>query len=342
MHLFLILKGLKSKRWFAALIFLPFLGKTQSDSLPYRSFSENVVFFGDLGYASAPFSVFNDFPGDLERIKYRNNFRPIIGVGIAYKWFSLRVSSSLPVEMRSEQLYGKTKQMNLGVDFTIKKTFIDLDLRNYQGYAIENAYVWNDSLDENNPNDIQNRMNAASFSANVWYFNNEHFKMQAIRGRTGYYTKPTHTWYLKNTLNFFGVGNNESPIIPIELSNLNNTKTLAKIYSAIDIGTIPGYAYVNRIKNWQFSGSFGFGPVIQAKFYSANGNTRGFLGLAPRYDLRLIGGYNTDKYFVMLITDFDNKSIRFNELKYRQSFYYIRFAAGYRFLEKKSAKRVKQ
>ena len=91
---------------------------------------------------------------------------------------------------------------------------------------------------------------------------------------------------------------------------------------------------MNRFKNWQIAGWAGFGPVLQAKYYQFNGDFRGFLGLAPRYDVRLMGGYTTPKFFLFLVTDFDNKSIRFNELIYRQYFYTVKLVGGYRFPRK--------
>lgn len=319
---------------------ISFFSTSQVDSLPYKSFKDKIVWFADLGYASAPFSIKHDFENGEDRIKYRNNFRTVLGFGGAYKWFSLRLAVSLPGNMLPVSNYGKTEQFNLGFDFTIKKTFFDVDLRNYKGYAIKNAYHWNDSLSPSSPHDIQAKMNAANLSLNAWYFHNKDFKMSAIRGKTGHYTRELHTWYLKSTINFFGVGNTGAPVIPEELVNINSSKTNSSIFSAFDLGVIPGYAYVNKIKNWQFSGSFGFGPVIQGKFYEVNGNTRSFIGLAPRYDIRLIGGYNVDRYFVMLVTDFDNKSIGFNDLRYRQSYYSVRVASGIR-LDKKEKKKKK-
>jgi hypothetical protein len=314
----------------------------QSDTLPYRSFSEKIVLFSDIGYSSAPFSILYPFSQEINKIKYRNNFRPVLGLGAAYKWFSARLAVSLPLQVKPTELYGRTEQVNLNVDFSIKKWFIDLDLRNYRGYAVMNAFLWSDSLNADKPNDIKRRMNATSLSVNAWYFNSAHFKMNNVRGIKGHYVQPVHTWYIKNTLNIFGVDNALDPIIPEVLGDSLSSRTFANVYSAVDLGVIPGYAYVNRIKNWQFSGSLGFGPVVQGKFYGVNGNVRGFLGLAPRYDLRLVGGYNRENYFVMLITDFDNKSIRFNDLKYRQSYYNIRISAGVRLNRKKSKDKVER
>jgi hypothetical protein len=104
---------------------------------------------------------------------------------------------------------------------------------------------------------------------------------------------------------------------------------------------IPGYAYVNKIKNWQFSGNFGLGAVLQSKFYEVNGTTRSFAGLAPRYDVRLVGGYNVDTYYVMLVTDFDNKSISFNDLTYRQWYYSVRITGGIRLDRKEKTQKKK-
>jgi hypothetical protein len=333
------LKALRNNS-FLSLFLLCFVlnGRAQVDSLPYKSFKEKIVWFADLGYASAPFSIKYDFANGEERIKYRNNFRTVLGFGGAHKWFSLRLAISLPGNVLPVSTYGKTEQFNLGVDFTLKKVFFDVDFRNYRGYAIKNAHIWNDSLSPETPNDVQARMNAANLSFNAWYFHDKDFKMSAIRGKTGHYTRELHTWYLKSTMNFFGVGNTGAAVIPIQLIDSSSSKTSSSIFSAFDIGVIPGYAYVNKINNWQFSGSFGLGPVVQTKFYEVNGNTRSFIGLAPRYDIRLIGGYNVEKYFVMLVTDFDNKSIGFNDLKYRQSYYSIRIVSGIR-LDKKEKKK---
>lgn len=323
-------------------LFFASFARTQPDSLPYKSFKDKIVWFADLGYASAPFSIKYNFDNGVDRIKYRNNFRTVLGFGGAYKWFSLRLAVSLPGNMLPVSDYGKTEQFNLGFDFTYKKVFFDVDWRNYKGFSVKNAYKWNDSLSISSPHDIQPHLNAANLSLNAWYFNNKHFKMSAIRGKTGHYTKELHTWYLKSTINFFGVGNTGAPVIPEDLVDPESSKTGSTFFSAFDMGVIPGYAYVNKINNWQFSGSFGLGPVLQGKFYEVNGNTRTFVGLAPRYDIRLIGGYNVDRYFVMLVTDFDNKSIGFNDMKYRQSYYSVRVVSGIRLDKKEKTKKSKK
>ena len=71
------------------------------DTLPYRSFKEKIVWFGDLGYASAPFSIRYPFNDSISKLKYRNNIRTVLGFGMSYKWFSLRLAVSLPGYLKS-------------------------------------------------------------------------------------------------------------------------------------------------------------------------------------------------------------------------------------------------
>ncbi len=297
------------------------------------------MLYGDLGFTSAPFSTTYPFSKELSKIKYKNNYRTILGLGVSYKWFALRLGIPLPGYTRPVSKFGETSPFNIGFDFTFKKVYCDVDLRYFKGYAIQDAYLWNDTLDVTFPNDIRPTTQVSSFSMNVWYFNHKDFKMSALKGKTGHYNQRVHTWYLKNTFNVFGVTNDKNQIVPDFISDPTKAQTQAAFYSAADIGTVPGYAYVDRIRNWQFAIMGGLGGVIQAKFYGGAVPTRGFLGLAPRYDIRLLGGYSVPNYFVFLLTDFDNKSIRFGDLVYRQHFYNIKIVAGKRFPVKSKNKK---
>lgn len=319
---------------------------SQEDSLdlPYEKYNNKIVLYTDFGYTTAPFSIKYDFTPEVNKLKYRNNYKSIFGFGICYKWFALRLSFALPGSEHNELKYGKTTAYNLGFDFTLKKVFVDVDLRNYQGYVIKHAYKWNptDFNSISHPNQIVPSMTAASFSINAWYFHNKHFKMSAVRGKTAHFTRKVHTWYIKNTLNIYGVGNGSNSVIPTILYDSTNSKTKSTGYTAFDIGSIPGYAFGNRINNWQFTGLLGFGPVLQNKFYNVDNNSRSFLGLAPRFDIRFIGGYSKPHYFIFLVTDFDNKSIKFNSLKYTQTFYSIKLVAGLRLDGKEDRKKKKE
>lgn len=315
----------------------------KTDSKAYTLMRDKVVCFSDFGFNTAPFRIrFVNEQQEKMKLRYRNNLSAVWGFGISYKWFALRLGLAIPGNLRSVSKYGKTDYFDIGFDFTFRKMFFDVDFHSYDGYAIKNAYRWNDTLSKEMPHDIRSATNAGSFSINSWYFHSKDLKMQALRGKTGFYNKEVRTWYLKGTINIHGVSNDGGSLVPDMLVDSLNSKTGTTALRAFDFGVIPGYAYVNRYKNWQYSAMIGFGPVIQSKFYNVNGDGRGILGLAPRYDIRVIVGYNVPRWFLMFVTDFDNKSIRINDLRYRQSYYSLKLVAGIRLDTRKQKKQQRE
>ena len=320
--------------FYLLLVLLPLSLLSQNkDSTAYTLYKDRIVLYSDLGFNSAPFSLKDNYNFGVDKIKYKNNTRAVLGLGVAYKWFAFRLGLALPGQIRPISDYGKTDYFDLGVKFSVKKVFIDIDLRNYRGYVVKDEYKWNDSLTKLNPNGIYPTIHSVSASINAWYFNSKDLNMRAVFGKVGHYEKEVHTWYLKSSVNYFGITNGVNPIVPVLLSDSSNRQN-ADAIAAFDFGVIPGYAYVNRMNNWQFAVFGGIGGVIQTKFYSKHGQTRGFLGIAPRFDFRLVGGYTKPKYFLLLSTDFDNKSFKTQELKYNQLYYNIRLIAGIRIVKK--------
>ncbi len=314
---------------------------SKKEVTPFTLYKDKVVLYTDLGFGTSPYTIrFKSAQTDVTKLKFKNNLGLVMGFGGSYKWFALRIGFALTKNLRPIGKFGKTSYFDIGFDFPVKKMYFEFDFRNYKGYAIKNAYHWNDSLNEGQHNEIRPDASTLTIGLNSWYFHNKEFKMNSLKGKVGHYNREVFTWYIKSTINIQGVSDVGS-IIPYELTDSLNTKTRATTISAFDFGAIPGVAYVNRTKNWQYAGMFGFGPVIQSKFYIVEENTRGFLGLAPRYDIRFVAGYNVPKWFVMLTTEFDNRSVRFNDLRYRNYNYTIKIAAGLR-LDKKQKDQKKQ
>ncbi|PWL27063.1 MAG: hypothetical protein DCO96_12035 [Fluviicola sp. XM-24bin1] len=308
------------------------------DSVPYNSYRNKIVLYSDLGFSSAPFTIRSDFDNNVNSLKYRHNQRLIMGLGFAYKWAALRIGFGLPVLLRPVSRFGPSNYLDLGFKFNFRQTFWDFDFRNYNGYVLKDAYQWNDTLNSLSPNAKMPRTRSTSFSVNTWYFRSKDFRMNSVLGKVGDYNKSHGTWYFKGTLNLFGSTNDEGGLLPVGLvdttQNINRVSTI----TALDIGIVPGYAYVYRWENWQAAGFGGLGGVLQSKFFAAEGQGRGFLGLAPRLDLRFIIGYSKAKYFLWLHTNFDVKSIRFRDLSYQQTYNTIRLIAGMR-LDKREKKK---
>lgn len=326
-------------------IFLTFalfslLANAQSDSNYFESYRNRVVLYSDLGFKAAPFSIRNNLPNGMNSIAFKHNLKPIMGIGIKYKWFGLRLSFGLPGHLRSVSKYGRSDYFDAGINFGVKQTYWDIDFRSYTGYVIQDAYQWNDTLDFTSPNLPREDTRTSSFSLNSWHFFSKSFRMPAVSGLNSEFKQSAGTWYLRSTLNAFGVENGTKPILPSELIDSTDIKSFVTSAISVDIGAIPGYAYTMRKGYWQASVFGGFGFVLQAKGFNTIDNDRGSVGIAPRFDIRFIGGFSKPRYFVWFVTDFDNKSIAFQEMRYAQTFYSMSIVGGVRLKTKKERKKA--
>jgi len=317
-----------------------FLFSQENDTMPYTMYKDRLVLFSDLGFNSAPFTLKDNYLLGVKKLSFKNNIKAALGIGIAYKWFGLRVGFTLPRNIKAESKFGNTNYFDVGLKFNIKQVFTSIDLRRYDGYVIKDEYKWNDSITSLTPNGIYPKVSSTSISANVWWFKSKEFNMQPVMGRVGHYNKSAKTWYFKTSLNYFGITSNDGSIAPTQLTD-STDRTNANAVGALDFGLIPGYAYVNRVNNWQFTIFGGLGGVIQSKFYATGPISRGFLGIAPRVDFRLLGGYSKPGYFVFITSDFDFKSIQIQNLSYNQAYYNVKLLVGVRIRTKKSRQESK-
>ncbi len=324
------------RSWLVFIFLTIQLSASAEDTTKYSLYRDRVVLFGDVGFNAAPFWLYGDFNNGVSTLRYKHNLKAVAGLGIMYKWLSLRIGFGIPGNLRPQEKFGTSKYLDLGFSFSTKRVFWDFDFRNYSGYVIKNAKDFDTTYNEVSPHAILPNTRAVSASMNAWYFFSDDVKMPAIFGKRGHYEGEVKSWYLKNTLNYHGVGNDSTTILLPSLIDSTNTKTSANSISAVDIGVIPGYVYVNRINNIQFSVFTGVGAVVQSKFYRSGSVSRGFLGLAPRIDLRFIAGYSKPGWFAWFVSDFDIKSIQHQDLFYNQFFYSLKLVAGVRLKTKKS------
>ena len=206
-----------------------------------------------------------------------------------------------------------------------------MGVHNYKGFYIKDAFAWDTTLNTSTPNLIFPRINTLSLSLNNWWFSNKNIDMSALKGKRAMYLEKQSSFFLKSMVNFQGVSNDGGPLIPEVKQNIGFPITAATTLSSLDLGVLPGFLYVNRFKkNWQYSAMLSAGPVFQSQFFYTGGLRKNTPGIAGRYDVRLYIGYNVPKWFLIFTSEFDNKSISFRELKYRQNIYIIKLVAGIR------------
>jgi len=278
--------------------------------------------YADLGFNVNPFSIGFADEQSAYSLAYKNNFGPTLGLGYAHNRIHIRLGFPVIGNLRPADKYGKTKQFNFAYDIVFKRIWYDLQFKSTFGFALKT------------PNELLSDTYSLNATLNACYFKNPDFAVNGLFGKFTTNNKEILTLYLKGTINYFGSTNKAGPLIPIPLQVQENSITSLTSLNAFDFGAIPGLAYVNKIKNWQFGGWLGLGPVLQFKGYATPSYTKLNMGIAPRMDLRFLGGYTTNEKSFYIVTDFDNKTIRFGDFNYRQVYYALKFVAAYRFVEK--------
>jgi hypothetical protein len=308
----------------------------QNDTVAYNLFKDQFIIKISLGYNTAPFRITGDFNTKKETFKYQANMNAVMGIGFSYKWLSLNLNLALPGYLKNTMKFGETNYFDIDINFDVKRWYFAFDIHSYQGFALLDAVRFSDSLvDAGSSNQLNPNLRSASFGLNGYRFKNKSFNRKAALGIVGNYKEEVTSFFVKYTMNLHGVANSNG-LMPSAYLNDERSIVSATSLSAFDFGAVPGYVYVNNINGWQYGGMAGLGLVVQSKFYQFNTTTRGFLGLAPRYDLRLMGGYNVSNWFCMIDLQFDNKTIRFNDIRYGQNYYYLRIIYGYRFKKKQN------
>lgn len=314
----------------------------QKDSLPYTSYKYHPIVFTDFGYSSAPASIKYPFRNGINHIFYKHNNKMILGLGVSYRWFSLRIGAALIGNTKAVSKFGKSNYFDVGIRFSIKKTYSEFNFRYYTNYVIKNANQWDSTLNDANPNDKNQKIDVFNFGAQMWYLHNKNFRMDPFLGNRGAYKEQVMTWYLEGRLDVYGMSNKLGSLIPRQLQDTSNTKTTATGLSALELGVIPGFGYVNNINNFQFGFMVAAGPLIQFKTYAIYDATQSLGGIVGRYNAKVICGYNRPHFFAMFIFDIENKSLKFDELKYNQTFMSTKIQVGYRFKEKLPKKKRKK
>ncbi len=307
----------------------------------YVIFRNRLVLYTDFGFVSSPFFIrFKDTMNVPHTLNYRINHGILMGIGGSYKSLMLRLGFMLANNLENKEKYGKTSYFGVHLGFPIKNTFTEINLVYYGGYSLKNAQKKIPGYLEKTI--IYPKVSTLNISASTYYFFNKNFSLNPVMGRSGNYKTKVTSWFIKGVFGYNDVYDKESSIVPEYFHESVTNRVKASRIGAIEIAIIPGFAYVNRYKNWQFSGVAGIGVSIQQKYYHLPNFTRNSMGLSPRVDLKINLGYNPEDWFVMLNTELNYTQISFYNLIYGNPLVGVKITGGYRFKLKDKKKHTKK
>jgi hypothetical protein len=294
------------------------------------NYEDKFIVYNDLGFSASPFILKGNFLGAISKLNYSHNFRLQYGIGVSYKWLNLHLNLPLPVYTKALSRFGENQCYGLKFNLNPKKIQLEIDAKYIKGFAIKNAYYWDNSLNELNPNSLKPKSRLFYFETKAWYFGNEHFKLKFLNGMTGSYNQNVYSWFANAAFKINSL-RDDLGIVPTLLQNDSISKTESTKLSAGEFSFIPGFSSVLVRNNFQFSFICGIGGAIQLKQYKIDDKFRMFIGLVPRYEIGLNAGYSQTNYFIFLTSDFENISLNWKDFRYNQFYYALKIRLGYRF-----------
>lgn len=297
------------------------------------NYEERLIFYQDIGFNASPYTIKSDFLGSTSKLNFSHNFRLQYGLGFSYRWINLQLNLPLPVYTKALSRFGQNSCFGIQFNLNPRKIQMEFDLKYIKGFAIKNAYYFDDSLNELKPNSIKPTNSLFYLGTKAWYFVNNDFKLKYLNGVTGVYNQNVFSWFINSAIKVNSL-KDQNGIIPIELHSDTVSKTKSLKLSSGEIAVIPGFASVFKFNNFQLSFIGGIGGAIQLKQYKITDKNTTFLGITPRYEIGLNLGYSRSNYFIFLTSDFENVSVAWNDFKYNQFYYALKLRIGYRFNKK--------
>jgi hypothetical protein len=296
---------------------------SQSDTVS-EVYYNNFVVYSDLGYYSCPFDIKVEKIGTL---KYRNNIKPFVGVGMVYKWGALRVGTLLNYSLKGLDDYGYSKIFRIGTEVFYKRFLFELSYYSIQGYTqLDNAMLGLNKFM------VLDDLNFKSYTFNSWFFTNKKFSHHALKGIKQSVKRNNGTFYLKNTNAITSI-DNSAPVLPESVRDLVHSNSINfNTIKAYEIGLLGGVACAFKLKrHFQIGGMLGYGGVLIDRYLSTGKNSKNLIGISPRYDFHIYGGYNKKKMFIMNFLDLEQRNIPFSDFEINSNLISYRLVFGYRF-----------
>lgn len=322
----------------ALFCFLPFVSPdTLKNNAPYALYKDNITFYTLSGYNSTNIAFKPKF-SELNKINYTFNPPLLLGFGASYKGIDLGITRRIGAHLLNSKKFGKSDYFDFKLRFPIKRIHFAIRFQLYEKFSLKNQqYAPEIVLDKNLflPN-----FSALSINIDARYFIKKDFNYSAALGFSGHYNVDFFTPYLYSYAGASGIAHrsNLQGLFPGYAVDSGVDISQSDLVSCLEIGALPGIAFVKKHQQWQGLLLLGWGPLIQSRSYQSENNNRSFFGFTSRADLQISIGYHGERWFTQIMSEFQFRRMNFTQVKVQQYYYNLRLYFGYLLRVKKHPK----
>ncbi len=264
------------------------------------------------------------------QLSYKPNNSYGLGFGVYLFEIGAEITFSIPVEEQRNELFGKTKAIDIQANLLGKNWGADVFYQRYTGFYVSDA---NKTIASNLPYPQRPDMSTDNFGVNgIYIFNKNKFSLRSAYNFAERQRKSAGSFLMTGTVNSFQM-KADSAIYGKSYEPVYGSSTAVSEFDNFTIGISPGYTYTLVMKNLFMNGSFSAGPAFRNTDYVVRDVRYSSTGVDAFVDFRGSIGYNSERFFTGVTFVSQSRTVKIDETRFASTSSTFRFLIGYRFSE---------
>lgn len=296
-----------------------------------EEFPDDFSIWPMLKYRALSFSI-DDKKQKQPTVTFNPNNDFKFGAGFYLFDVSFEVSFSVPIAVRDEAIYGKSKSTDLQINALTKSVGLDLYYQKYSGFYKDDEGV---KIPPGVSYPLRPDIITRNFGLSAFYvWNNKKFSIRSSYNYADRQIKSAGSIILYGTINSFNLSADSAIMSTARQGELGVGSDFSHLrYTTFSLA--PGYSYNLVLKRVFVNGTFAIGPAHHWIYYQAEtGKGHHDIVFNSTYTLRLAAGYSGNRFFTGAGLALQSRVVKFENMRFENSTSVFRLVVGYRFREK--------
>lgn len=230
------------------------------------------------------------------RVEYRPNTRPSIGLGFNILRVGLSFSVKMPpADFNVRTSRGNTDFRDYQLSVFVKHFLIDMIYQDFSGFYMSNTSEWDDRFQFSDlpyRDDITIRRATVN---SIYLFNVDQLTLR-IYNNSLKQLRGAGSFLIMSSLNHFRIGSNHM-LLPQDLMQYYSDDAYLSDGQFTGLSMMPGYSHNFIVENFYMNLTVAAGPDFQYREYQINGGSHANWQLQGKINIRGAVGYDNDKFF---------------------------------------------
>lgn len=284
-----------------------------------------------LKYRALSFSI-DDKRQEKSTVTFNPNNDFKAGAGFYLFDISFEVSFSVPIAVRDEAIFGKSKSTDLQINALTKSLGLDLYYQKYSGFYKDDGDV---KIPPGASYPLRPDISTRNFGLSAFYvWNNKKFSIRSSYNYADRQVKSAGSFILYGTINSFSLVGDSAILSSSNQIEIGEGSDFRKLrYTTFSLA--PGYSYNLVLKRVYFNGTVAVGPAHHWIYYQPEiGRGHHDIVFNSSYTLRFAAGYSGHRFFTGAGVVLQSRVVKFQDVRFENSTSVFRLVVGYRFKEK--------